>query len=387
MNESDNKDFRILVVDDDLLILDLYRKILCPATSLPALPSFDVTCCTQGNEAVDAVRSSSKENAPYAVVFLDFKMPPGPDGRWTAEEINKLDPSINIVMVTGYRTSNNRHVEHKLNFSNNLLYLQKPFHRREIIQFATALSTKWQAEKQLQTLHADLEILVEKRTTELTESNEQLKIEIENRERMQQELRLSFQNLKKVTDSTIQAIAKMVEKRDPYTSGHQLRVADLTRSIGEEIGLSDNQIEGAYMAAAIHDIGKIALPAEILSKPTPLSDIEISLIQAHSQTGHDILEDIEFPWPIAEIILQHHERMNGSGYPQRLSGDNILTEARIIGIADVVETMASHRPYRPAMGITKALEEISENRGVLYDSPAVDACLKLFYEKKFEFPN
>ena len=141
------------------------------------------------------------------------------------------------------------------------------------------------------------------------------------------------------------------------------------------------------MAAAIHDIGKISLPAEILSKPTPLSDIEVSLIQLHSQAGHDILIGIEFPWPIAEIVLQHHERLDGSGYPQGLSGDNILAAARVIGVADVVETMASHRPYRPSLGLDKAIEEISKNRGVLYDPTAVDACLKLFNDRKFEFPD
>jgi HD-GYP domain-containing protein (c-di-GMP phosphodiesterase class II) len=387
MKESDNKDFRVLAADDDVLILDLYKKILCPDHSSASLPSFEVTCCTQGDEAVDAVRSSFEENAPYAVVFLDLNMPPGPDGRWTAEEINKLDPNINLVMVTGYRSSNKRRVENRLNISNNLLYLQKPFHRREIIQFATALSTKWQAEKQLQRLHANLEILVEERTAALIKSNKQLKIEIENRKRMQQELQKSFLNLKNVMDSTILAIAKMVEKRDPYTSGHQQRVAALTRAISQEIGLAENQIEGACMAATIHDIGKISLPAEILSKPVPLSDIEVSLIQAHSQAGHDILSGIKFPWPIAEIVLQHHERLDGSGYPQCLTGDKILPEALIIGVADVVETMSSHRPYRPSLGIDKALKEISENSGILYDRPTVDACLKLFHEKKFEFPH
>jgi HD-GYP domain-containing protein (c-di-GMP phosphodiesterase class II) len=140
------------------------------------------------------------------------------------------------------------------------------------------------------------------------------------------------------------------------------------------------------MAAAIHDIGKISLPAEILAKPIPLSDIERSLIQAHPQAGYDILVGIEFPWPLAEIVLQHHERMDGSGYPQGLSGDSILEAARIIGVADVVETMSSHRPYRPSLGIDKALEEITKNRGVLYDPPVVDACLKLVNDKKFGFP-
>jgi HD-GYP domain-containing protein (c-di-GMP phosphodiesterase class II) len=386
MKESKSNHFRILVVDDDVTLLKLYESILTSNSTAHPIPSLEVTCCTQGDQAIEAVEYAIQEKAPYAVVFLDLNMPPGPDGRWTAAKINELDPNINIVMVTGYRSTDNGLQEHRPAFSNNLLYLQKPFHKKEIIQFATALSTKWQAEKELQALHANLELLVEKRNIELIESNLLLKIEIENGKRMQEELQQSFESLKKVMDATIQAIAMMVEKRDPYTSGHMQRVSSLTRAIGEEIGLTEQQIEGAYMAAAIHDIGKISLPAEILTKPIPLSDIERSLIQAHSQAGYDILVGIEFPWPLAEIVLQHHERMDGSGYPQGLSGDSILEAARIIGVADVVETMSSHRPYRPSLGIDKAIEEITKNRGVLYDPPAVDACLKLINDKKFRFP-
>jgi HD-GYP domain-containing protein (c-di-GMP phosphodiesterase class II) len=152
------------------------------------------------------------------------------------------------------------------------------------------------------------------------------------------------------------------------------------------MGLSEDQVESIYMAAAIHDIGKISLPAEILVKPIQLSAIEISLIQAHAQAGFDILKGIEFPWPIADIVLQHHERMDGSGYPLGVAGEDILFEARIICVADVVETMASHRPYRPSIGMDKALEEISMNRGVLYDPRVVDACLTLFNEKGYAFP-
>jgi putative nucleotidyltransferase with HDIG domain len=175
--------------------------------------------------------------------------------------------------------------------------------------------------------------------------------------------------------------------RDPYTSGHQHRVASLARAIAGEIDISSDQAEGVYMAAAIHDIGKISLPAEILSKPVKLSDIEVQMIQAHSQVGYDILKNIDFPWPIAEIVLQHHERMDGSGYPNKLVGDEILLEARIVGVADVVETMASHRPYRPSIGLDKALEEIAHNKTVLYDSQVVDACLSLFSEKGYELPS
>ena len=385
MKKFNNKRFRILAVDDDEIILDLYQKILSPANPLPTMPTFEVICCPQGNAAVDEVERSLRENTPFAVAFLDLNMPPGPDGQWTASEIQKLDPAISIIMVTGYRSTSTDTDEAVSNFSDNLLYLQKPFYRQEIVQFSTALSTKWQAERQLLSLHSKLEGLVEKRTAELVESNKLLKSEVENRKQIQLELEQSFANLKKVTDATIQAIALTVEKRDPYTSGHQRRVAKLTRAIAEAIGLSEDQIEGAHVAASIHDIGKISLPAEILSKPIQLSEIEISLIQAHAQAGYDILKGLDFPWPIADIIIQHHERMDGSGYPRGLSGDRISIEARIIGVADVVETMSSHRPYRPSMGIEKALEEITLNSGTLYDSQIVDACLNIFNGKGFLF--
>ena len=387
MKENNHKRFRILAVDDDETVLDLYKMILSPPNPLPTMPAFEVKCCTQGDEAVDAVKKSLDENTHYAVSFLDLNMPQGPDGQWTADEIQKLDPGINIVMVTGYRSTDTGNKHSVANFSDKLLFLQKPFYRQEILQFSTTLSNKWQAERQLMLLHSELEDLIEKRTAELVESNKLLKIEIENRALVQEELEQSFQNLKKGMDSTIQAIAMTVEKRDPYTSGHQMRVAALTRTIAETLELPEDQIEGAYMAASLHDIGKISLPAEILTKPIQLTEIEISLIQAHSQSGYDILKGIEFPWSIADIIIQHHERMDGSGYPNGLAGDSILIEARIVGVADVVETMSSHRPYRPSMGIEKALAEITQNSGTLYDAEVVTACLNIFSKNSFEFPN
>ncbi|MGA3085475.1 MAG: PAS domain S-box protein [Thermodesulfobacteriota bacterium] len=196
--------------------------------------------------------------------------------------------------------------------------------------------------------------------------------------------RRAVERIRKALGATIHAIAVTVEARDPYTAGHQRRVADLARSIATEMNLPDDQIDGIRMAATIHDLGKISVPAEILSKPTKLTNIELMLIKIHSQSGYDILKDIDFPWPVARMILEHHERMNGSGYPNGLTGDNILLESRILAVADVLESMASHRPYRPSLGIDAAMKEIESNRGILYDINAVNACLRLFREKGFK---
>jgi putative nucleotidyltransferase with HDIG domain len=194
----------------------------------------------------------------------------------------------------------------------------------------------------------------------------------------------SLEQLRRAVETTIQVLVMAVEVKDPYTAGHQRRVTNLARTMATEMGLPPEKIEGLRMAGVIHDIGKITLPTEILSKPTKMSAIEISLISEHVRLGYDILKNVESSWPIAEIVYQHHERMNGSGYPRNLKGEEILIEARILAVADVVEAMASHRPYRPALGLDAALEEIEKNRGVFYDNAAADACLRLFREKGFK---
>jgi PAS domain S-box-containing protein len=209
--------------------------------------------------------------------------------------------------------------------------------------------------------------------------------DITDRKRAEETLSQTLEHLRKAVGGIIQVISSTVESRDPYTAGHQRRVADLARAMAGEMDLNDDQMEGLAMAGTIHDLGKVSIPAEILSKPTKLTEIEYQLIQAHSQIGYDILKGIEFPWPIADMILQHHERMNGSGYPQGLKGEDILLEARILMVADVVEAMASHRPYRPALGIDAALEEIEKNKGILYDPEVTEMCLWLFREKGFRF--
>jgi HD-GYP domain-containing protein (c-di-GMP phosphodiesterase class II) len=185
--------------------------------------------------------------------------------------------------------------------------------------------------------------------------------EVTERKKVEETLNRSFSQLRKALGATVQAIAVMVETRDPYTAGHQRRVADLARSLAGEMNLLRDQVDGIRM-----------------------TDIEFTLIKTHPQSGYDILKDMDFPWPIARMVLEHHERINGSGYPHGLTGDQLLIESRVLTVADVVEAMASHRPYRAGLGIEEALQEIEKNRGVLYDRNAVDACLRLFREKNFK---
>ena len=198
-------------------------------------------------------------------------------------------------------------------------------------------------------------------------------------------LRQTMEKLRRSLVGTIQVMSMTTEIRDPYTAGHQKKVSKLARVIAQEMGLPNDTVENIRMAGSIHDIGKIAVPAEILSKPTKLTALEFSLIKVHSQSGYDILKDIGLPYPIAEIVFQHHERMDGSGYSQGLKNGQILLESQIIGVADVVEAISSHRPYRPAKGIDAALEEIEKNKGVFYDEKVVEVCIKLFREKGFSF--
>jgi PAS domain S-box-containing protein len=209
--------------------------------------------------------------------------------------------------------------------------------------------------------------------------------DITEHKRSAESLQRSYDQLRETLIATVNTLASTVEMRDPYTAGHQRRVTILACAIAAEMGLTEDQFDGLRMAGLIHDLGKITVPTEILSKPGRITEIEFGLIRYHPQICHDILKTIELPWPVAKIVLQHHERLDGSGYPQGLMGDEIIMEARILAVADVVEAMASHRPYRPALGIELAFKEITTKKGILYDPEVVDACVRLFSEKRFKF--
>jgi PAS domain S-box-containing protein/putative nucleotidyltransferase with HDIG domain len=209
--------------------------------------------------------------------------------------------------------------------------------------------------------------------------------DITYRLQIEEEREDSLRKVQKTLDGTVAALASLSEQRDPYTAGHQQRVAQLACAIAHEMNLSHNLIEGLKVIGWLHDIGKMTIPAELLCKPCQLSEYEFNIIKVHPQNAFDILKDIEFPWPVAKAVFQHHERLNGSGYPSGSLGNDIILEARILAVADVTEAISSHRPYRPALGVEKALEEISRNSGFLYDQNIVDACLTLFRKRSFGF--
>lgn len=209
--------------------------------------------------------------------------------------------------------------------------------------------------------------------------------DISDRKKAELGLQTSVEKLRKALSGTIQAMALTVETRDAYTAGHQRRVTNLARTIAQEMGLTEDEVDGIRMAGVIHDLGKISVPAEILSKPGKLSPLEFSLIKTHPQTGYDILKGIDFQWPIAAIVLQHHERLNGSGYPNGLLDTEIMKEAKILAVADVVEAMSSHRPYRATLGTDAALEEVTKNKDILFDAEVVNTTVELFTKKDFNF--
>lgn len=259
------------------------------------------------------------------------------------------------------------------------------YNKKVIASVIRDITERKQIETELFKAHHKLEDRVKERTAELSQANLMLEKEINEKKKAENELNKSVNKLKQTLEETVNALASIVETRDSYTAGHQKRVAQLATAIAKKMNLSKQQIEGINVAALLHDIGKLFVPSEILNKPSRLSDLEFSLIKTHCQVSYEILKSVHFPWPIAKIIIQHHERLNGSGYPNGTKDSKITLEAKIIAVADVVEAISSHRPYRAALGLDVALEEIEKNKGILYDKNVVDTCITLFKENNFKF--
>jgi putative nucleotidyltransferase with HDIG domain len=255
-------------------------------------------------------------------------------------------------------------VQLQIKFETERKKKEAEIYRLKNIELQKEISDRISIEDELRKHQNQLEEMINERTVELIKS---------------------FNKLERGFQGTIILVSKITELRDPYTSGHQIRVAKLASAIAREMKLPEEKVEAIHIASLVHDIGKINVPQEILSKPGVLSDLEMRMIQIHPQAGCDILSEINFPWPIAEIVREHHEHYDGSGYPQGLKADSIMIEARIICVADVIEAMSSHRPYRPVLGLENAVREITDNRDVLYDRDVVNACRRVIIDKGFNF--
>jgi len=316
---------RILVVEDEPVISAVCQRVLTDE-------GFEVDTAINGKVAQDMIVKKR-----YDLFLIDIRMPEM-DGEELYQWLQEKDPQIasRVIFTTGSVLGKDTEAFIE---QTGRPFLPKPFTPDELKAVVRETLKRWENE-------------------------------LKNQE---------------LIDNITKAIALTTAMRDPYTSGHQQRVTQLACAIAEEMGLNKEMLAEIRVAGSLHDIGKMYIPSEILAKPGKLTDTEFDMIKTHSKVGYDILKTIDFPWPIAPIVLQHHERADGSGYPSGISAEDILLEARILAVADVVEAMSSHRPYRPALGRDKALEEISQKKGTLYDPEVVDACLKLFKEKGFKF--
>ncbi len=335
------KKSKILVIDDEQFIRQSIAAFFM---------DYDYTVfeAENGKIGLEVFRKEKPD-----VVLTDLRMPEI-DGLEVLSVIAKESPGTPVVIVSG---TGDLHDAIKTLKNGAWDYITKPIYDLAVLEHSVnrVLERKKLVQENLHYQH-HLEKIVEERT----------------------------EKMRKALDGTLQVIVASVELRDPYTAGHQKKVADLSRAIAREMQLEANVIDGIYKAGLIHDLGKLAVPAEILTKPTKLTESEYALIKDHSEAGYNILKDIEFPWPIANIVRQHHEAVDGSGYPKGLKGKEILIEARILSVADVVEAVASHRPYRASLGIEYALDLINQFKGKHFDKDVVKACIMLFKEKNYQ---
>ena len=356
---EDSKTQRKKIMKKILAIDDIKENLVAIKETIEDLmPDYLVLTAQSGKEGLKIARDEHPDT-----ILLDIVMPEM-DGYEVCKKLkeDELTRHIPIIVLTAIRIDTESKIQ-GLEVGADA-FLSKPIDTEELIAQINVMLRIKKAEDELRAERELLDEKVKERTKELKESQEKLQ---------------------KTLNDIVIALTSTLEIRDPYTAGHQKRVSALSCAIAQELELSKDKIECVRIAALLHDIGKIYIPSEILSKPGAISPLEYEMIRTHPAGGYNILKDIDFPWPIAKVVKQHHERLDGSGYPDGLKGDEILLEARIIAVADVVEAMNSPRPYRSTLGILRALKEIEDNSGVFYDAEAVQACIKLFKWKKFDY--
>ncbi|MBI5522162.1 MAG: HD domain-containing protein [Desulfarculus sp.] len=324
---------RILLVDDDHNLLLAMQRVLGA--------KYDLALAPGGEQALERLA----RDAPYAVLITDLRMP-GMDGITLLEQAQRVSPDTVRIVLSGY---------------GDLDQVMQAINEGYIFRFLTKPATPQQLEKTIQAALEQHQRVLAARETH------------------------SLKRLKEALENVVLGFTRLVEARDPYTAGHQERVCQLAVALSQGLGLSEDQVACVRLAALIHDLGKVYVPSEFLNRPGRLTQAEMGIIRTHPQVGCEIMRPLDFQWPMSQIVLQHHERLDGSGYPQGLKGEGILLEARIIAVADVVEAMSSHRPYRPSRGLQGALREIGDQRGCLYDPVVVDACLELFQGQGWRF--
>ena len=368
---------KVLTIDDETV----FRENI---TAFLEDNDFQVLESADGKSGLTRFRQEKPD-----VVLCDLKMPIM-NGFEVLATLTRESPETPIIMISG--TGDIHDVIESLRLG-AWDYILKPIQDMGALEHALNKALeRARLIRENRRYRVHLEEEVEKRTREIMErtrelqaANLQLNSEIMERRVVESQLKNSLYSLEKTIEGTISTISRIVQKRDPYTGGHQRHVARLSQAIAAEMGFSEEQVKGIYFAGLIHDIGKLAVPLEILVKPGAINHLENLMIQVHPEAGWEFLKEIEFPWPIAKIALQHHERLDGSGYPGGLRGKDILMESRIVAVSDVIESMMFHRPYRESLGLESALKEIADNKGSLYDAEAVDTCIMLFREKGFSF--
>ena len=352
-------------MDDEDSILNAFRRIL-------ADEDYEVHTANNGLEGLSKLRTVKN---PYSLIISDQRMPEMSGVQFFAQA-KDIAPEAVRILLTGYADSDA--IIDAINKGGVHLYFTKPWHEEEILLHIRQSLSK----VEILAENKRLIELIKNKNEELVELNESLEKKTQEKTNdlltQAEKLKDSYKKSQIILDGIVRTLSKIIETRDPYTSGHEDQVAKIACKIAKEMELPEEQISSIYISATLHDIGKISVPSEILTKPSALSPLEMEIIKNHCKVANDILVNIEFPYPVAEIIYQHHERMDGSGYPRGLKGDAITLEARIIGVADVIDAMASYRPYRPALGVDAAINEIIKFRGITFDSSVVDACLKVY---------